>query len=140
MDDRSELERCFDALYVAVRDSATVDRQAAFDIAMNELDYFPLHAEARELAEASSPRPARVLRRAAESSRARSSRCRTRPAGQPSRCPGPPRTGRRNSVPAPTCRPSTYHAPTTLLRFPAGAEILGLDAVVVSFVIPDDRW
>ena len=40
-------------MYVAVRDSATVDRQAAFDIAMNELDYFPLHAEARELAEAS---------------------------------------------------------------------------------------
>jgi hypothetical protein len=53
MDDRSELERCLDALYVAVRDSATVDRQAAFDIAMNELEYRPLHAEARELAETS---------------------------------------------------------------------------------------
>ena len=38
---------------MAVRDGATVDRQAAFDIAMNELEYFPLHAEARELAEAS---------------------------------------------------------------------------------------
>src|SRR6266568_1262899 len=53
MDDGSELERRLDALYVAVRDSATVDRQAAFDIAMNELEYRPLHAEARELAEAS---------------------------------------------------------------------------------------
>src|SRR6266478_1468520 len=53
MDDRSELERCLDAVYVAVRDSSTVDRQAAFDIAMNELEYQPLHAEARELAEAS---------------------------------------------------------------------------------------
>src|SRR5690348_733772 len=53
MDDRSERERCLDELYVAVRDGATVDRQAAFDIAMNELEYFPLHAEARELAEAS---------------------------------------------------------------------------------------
>ena len=48
-----ERERRLDALYVAVRDGATVDRQAAFDIAMNELEYFPLHAEARELAEAS---------------------------------------------------------------------------------------
>ena len=37
---------------MAVRDGATVDRQAAFDIAMNELDTV-LHAEARELAEAS---------------------------------------------------------------------------------------
>ena len=53
MDDRSERERCLDELYVAVRDGATVDRQAAFDIAMNELEYLPLHAEARELAEAS---------------------------------------------------------------------------------------
>jgi hypothetical protein len=53
MNDRSERERRLDALYVAVRDSATVDRQAAFDIAMNELEYRPLHAEARELAEAS---------------------------------------------------------------------------------------
>ena len=53
MDERSELERRLNALYVAVRDSATVDRQAAFDIAMNELEYRPLHAEARELAEAS---------------------------------------------------------------------------------------
>jgi hypothetical protein len=47
MDDRSEPERRLDALYVAIRDSATVDRQAAFDIAMNELEYRPLHAEAR---------------------------------------------------------------------------------------------
>ena len=53
MDDRSERERHLDALYVAVRDGATVDRQAAFDVAMNELEYRPLHAEARELAEAS---------------------------------------------------------------------------------------
>jgi len=53
MDDRSERERHLDALYTAVRDGATVDRQGAFDIAMNELEYFPLHAEARELAEAS---------------------------------------------------------------------------------------
>jgi hypothetical protein len=52
MDGRSELERRLDALYVAVRDGAPVDRQAAFDIAMNELKYLPLHAEARELAEA----------------------------------------------------------------------------------------
>jgi hypothetical protein len=37
MDDRSERERYLDALYVAVRDSATVDRRAAFDVAMNEL-------------------------------------------------------------------------------------------------------
>ena len=43
-----------DALYVAVRDGAAVDRQAAFDIAMSELEYRPLHAEARELAEAST--------------------------------------------------------------------------------------
>jgi hypothetical protein len=54
MDDRSELERHLDALYEAVRDRATVDRQAAFDIAMNELNYRPLHAEARELAETST--------------------------------------------------------------------------------------
>jgi GNAT superfamily N-acetyltransferase len=54
MDERSELERRLDALYVAVRDGATVDRQAAFDIAMNEGEYLPLHAEARELAEASA--------------------------------------------------------------------------------------
>ena len=53
MDDRPELEQGLDALYVAVRNSAAVDRQAAFDIAMNELEYFPLHAVARELAEAS---------------------------------------------------------------------------------------
>jgi AcrR family transcriptional regulator len=53
MDDRSELERHLDALYVAVRDGEAVDRQAAFDIAMNELEHFPLDAEARELAEAS---------------------------------------------------------------------------------------
>ena len=47
MDDGPELEQRLDALYVAVRDGATVDRQAAFDIAMNELEYRPLHAEAR---------------------------------------------------------------------------------------------
>jgi hypothetical protein len=52
MDDRPERERRLDALYAAVRDSAAVDRQVAFDIAMNELEYRPLHAEARELAEA----------------------------------------------------------------------------------------
>ena len=38
MGDGPELERCFDALYVAVRDGAAVDRQAAFGIAMNELE------------------------------------------------------------------------------------------------------
>jgi hypothetical protein len=53
MDAGSELERRLGALYVAVRDRATVDRQAAFDVAMDELEYFPLHGEARELAEAS---------------------------------------------------------------------------------------
>ena len=53
MDDGSEPERCLDALYAAVRDRAGVDRQAAFYIAMQELEYRPLHAEARELAEAS---------------------------------------------------------------------------------------
>ena len=53
MDDRSERERHLDALYAAVRDGATTDRQAAFDIAMNELEYRPLHAEAHGLAEAS---------------------------------------------------------------------------------------
>jgi hypothetical protein len=53
MDDGSELERRRDMLYVAVRDGVLVDRQAAFDVAMSELEYFPLHAEARELAEAS---------------------------------------------------------------------------------------
>jgi len=52
MDDKSEMEP-LDALYVPVRDGVTVDRQAAFDIAMDWLEYFPLHAEARELAEAS---------------------------------------------------------------------------------------
>jgi hypothetical protein len=53
MDDGSEPERPLDMLYVAVRDGVLVDRQAAFDIAMSKLEYFPLHAEARELAEAS---------------------------------------------------------------------------------------
>jgi hypothetical protein len=53
MDDRPELERHLGALYVAVRDGTVVDRQAAFDIAMDELGYRPRHAEARELAEAS---------------------------------------------------------------------------------------
>ncbi len=53
MDDRPEREQRLDALYVAVRDNVTVDRQAAFGIAMDELEYLPLRAEARELAEAS---------------------------------------------------------------------------------------
>jgi hypothetical protein len=53
MGDRSEWERCLDALYMAVRDGAAVDLEAAFDIAMSELEYYPLHIEARELAEAS---------------------------------------------------------------------------------------
>jgi hypothetical protein len=53
MDDRSELVQGLDALYVTVRDGAAVDRQAAFDIAMDELEYRPLLREARELAEAS---------------------------------------------------------------------------------------
>ena len=43
MDDRQERGQRLDALYLAVRDSATVDRGAAFDIAMNELEYLPLH-------------------------------------------------------------------------------------------------
>ena len=42
----SELEQRLDALYVAVRDSTAVDRQIAFDVAMGELEYRPLHAEA----------------------------------------------------------------------------------------------
>jgi hypothetical protein len=54
MDDRPELKQRLDALYVTVRDGAAVDRQAAFDIAMSELEHRPLHAEARELAEAST--------------------------------------------------------------------------------------
>lgn len=54
MNGGTELEQHLDALYVAVRDGAAVDRQAAFDIAMNELEYQPLHAKARELAEASA--------------------------------------------------------------------------------------
>jgi hypothetical protein len=53
MDEGPELGQRLDLLYVAVRDGATVDREAAFDIAVNELEYLPLHAEARELAEAS---------------------------------------------------------------------------------------
>jgi hypothetical protein len=53
MNDRSELERRLGALYVTVRDGTAVDRQAAFDMAMNQLEFFPLHSEARELAEAS---------------------------------------------------------------------------------------
>lgn len=53
MADKLELERDLDALYVAVRNGATADRQAAFDVAMNELECYPLHAVARELAEAS---------------------------------------------------------------------------------------
>lgn len=54
MDDGPGLKQRLDALYVTVRDGAAVDRQAAFDVAMNELGYRPLHAEARELAEAST--------------------------------------------------------------------------------------
>src|SRR5262249_22938331 len=53
MDGKSKLERHLDALYVAVKNGATVDRQAAFDVAMNELECYPLQNEARELAEAS---------------------------------------------------------------------------------------
>jgi hypothetical protein len=53
MNDRSELERRLGALYVTVRDGTAVDRQAAFDMAMNQLEFFPQHSEARELAEAS---------------------------------------------------------------------------------------
>ena len=53
MDDSPELERGLDALYAAVRDSTKVDRQAAFDIAAKYLEYFPVRAEAHELAEAS---------------------------------------------------------------------------------------
>jgi hypothetical protein len=49
MGDWPELERRLDALYVAVRDG-TVDRQAAFDIAMNELEYSPRNVRASELA------------------------------------------------------------------------------------------
>jgi GNAT superfamily N-acetyltransferase len=53
MNGGAELEQHLDALYVAVRDGAAVDRQAAFDIAVNELESRPLDAETRELAEAS---------------------------------------------------------------------------------------
>jgi hypothetical protein len=53
MGDRSEWERRLDVLYVAVRDGAAVDREAAFDLAMDELEYRPLHVQAGELAEAS---------------------------------------------------------------------------------------
>ena len=53
MGDKSEWERRLDPLYVAIRDGTTVDRQAAFDIAMSEPEDSPLQAEARELAEAS---------------------------------------------------------------------------------------
>lgn len=48
-----ELGQHLDALYVAVRDRAPVDRQAAFVLAAHRLEYFPLHDQARELAEAS---------------------------------------------------------------------------------------
>jgi hypothetical protein len=51
----SELGQRLDALYVVVRDSATVDRQVAFDAAMSELESRPLHAEARALAEFAVP-------------------------------------------------------------------------------------
>jgi hypothetical protein len=51
----SELGQRLDALYVAVRDSATVDRQVAFDAAMSELESRPLHAEVRALAEFAVP-------------------------------------------------------------------------------------
>jgi GNAT superfamily N-acetyltransferase len=53
MDHGPELERHLGALYAAVRDGATVDREAAFDVAMSQLEYLPLDAAARELAEAS---------------------------------------------------------------------------------------
>ena len=53
MDDWPELERHLHALYAAVRAGAAVDREAAFDVAMDELGYYPRHAQARELAEAS---------------------------------------------------------------------------------------
>src|SRR5580698_7186542 len=46
MDDRPEAGRRLDAVYVVVRDGAAVDREVAFDVAMNELEYVPLHAEA----------------------------------------------------------------------------------------------
>jgi len=39
MDSRPQLGQRIDALYVAVRDSATVDRQVAFEVAMSELEY-----------------------------------------------------------------------------------------------------
>ena len=47
------LGRLIDALYVAVRDGTGVDRQAAFDVAAKTLEYYPLDASARDLAEAS---------------------------------------------------------------------------------------
>ena len=39
MDGRPQLGQRLDALYLAVRDSATVDRQVAFEVAMSELEY-----------------------------------------------------------------------------------------------------
>jgi hypothetical protein len=38
MDDGSELGRPLDMLYVAVRDGVLIDRQAAFDVAMRDLE------------------------------------------------------------------------------------------------------
>jgi hypothetical protein len=54
MDEGSELGHRLDMLYVAVRDGVLIDRQAAFDVAMSGFECFPLHAEAREMAEASA--------------------------------------------------------------------------------------
>jgi hypothetical protein len=53
MGGNSAAERRFDALYMAIRDGAPVDRQAASDTAMSEPEDSPLHDVARELAEAS---------------------------------------------------------------------------------------
>lgn len=52
---------------MAVKSGAAVDRQAAFDVTVNELEYRPPHAGARELAEASvtdgdGTRPASAVR------------------------------------------------------------------------------
>ena len=46
MGSRPQLGQRLDALYGAVRDSATVDRQVAFDIAMSELEL--MQAQMRE--------------------------------------------------------------------------------------------
>jgi hypothetical protein len=41
-----------DLLYVAIRNGAPIDRQAAFDIATNDLGYLPRHIDAGQVAEA----------------------------------------------------------------------------------------